>query len=515
MKDRWKKIYDWGPGLRVSAVLAVCVLALLLAPLLRLAFYAVPWYDDYNYGMYVKNALEADRSVVSALGGAAECARVQWYAWQGTFSSIFFMALMPAAWGEQYYFVGSVFLILMLTCSVWTLTGVLTRHVLQSDRVNCVLLQTVSAIVVVELIHSAQQGFYWYNGGVHYVGMHSFLIFLVAVWVRLLTGGGKVSSAFLLAGSLAGAVLAGGANYVTALQGLLVGCSLVALGAFLGRKRAALLLPSLLVYGFCFYKSIVAPGNYVREGALSSLGGGMTPVMAVVYSFRDAFLHLGEFTGPVMLILLALAFPFVKNVVRRQPLRFRYPGILLAWSFCLYASGFTPTLYVMGHDGFARTLNAVKITYQLLLLLNFVYFTGWACRKMQETRERGTLSRLWGRFQGIVGMGTEKNSLRFYVLIAVLILTAFALEKNQAGHYSSYGAYYYVHTGEANEFHKEYLARVETIESSGAVVEVDAYRFRPWFLRLGDLSEDAGREENQAMAKWYCKDAIYCGNTGI
>ena len=95
-------------------------------------------------------------------------------------------------------------------------------------------------------------------------------------------------------------------------------------------------------------------------------------------------------------------------------------------------------------------------------------------------------------------------------MIGVLMLSAFSLEKNQAGNYSSYGAYYYIHTGEANEYHKEYLARVEKIKNGSGRVVVDAYHFRPWFLRIGDLSEDPDREENQAMARWYNKEAVSC-----
>ncbi|MCM1541472.1 MAG: hypothetical protein NC121_09430 [Blautia sp.] len=511
MKGRLKRIFDWRPGTRTVAILAVCAMTLLLAPLLRLAFYAVPWYDDYNYGIYARNALDAERSVKSAVLGAVECTRMSWYAWQGTFSSIFFMSLMPAAWGEPYYFLGPMFLVLMLTFSVWTLTGVLLGNVLKGGRADRIVLQAVFTAVVVELIYSAQQGFYWYNGGVHYVGMHSFLLFLVAAWVRLMTGGGRVLSALLVAWSLIGAMLAGGANYVTALQGLLAGLSFLALGALLRRRRALLLIPSLLVYGFCFCKSASAPGNHVRGDVLDSfLGGGMSPVTAIIFSFRDAALHLGEFTGPATLVMLALAFPFIRNVVRKGSLRFPYPGLVLAWSFCLYASGFTPTLYTMGHDGFARTLNAVKITYQLLLFLNVVYWTGWVCRKRQEAHKPWASDPVWDRLKKILGTDGENNSLRFYILIGALILAAFALEKNQAGHYSSYGAYYYIHTGEANESYREYLERVETIKNSGPVVEVDAYHFRPWFLRLGDLSENPDSEENRAMANWYHKEAIYC-----
>lgn len=497
--------------MRVVAVAAVCLLLLLLVPLIRLTLYAIPWYDDYNYGQFVKDFVDVERSIGSAFRGAVFCMKTQWYAWQGTFSSVFFMSLMPAAWGEQYYFWGPVFLILILTFSVWTLTGVLAGKVLKSDRLNRIVLQVIFTAAVVEMIYSAQQGFYWYNGGVHYVGMHSFLLLLIAEWVSLMTGGGRIRPVFLTAASMAGAVLAGGANYVTGLQGMLVGLSLVVLGVWKRRKRALLLVPSLLVYGFSFYMSVSAPGNKVRSEVLRNYGGEkMHPVLAVVYSFREAFLHLEEFTGPLLLILLALALPFVLNVVRRKQLRFACPGVLSVWSVCLYATGFTPSLYVLGHSGFDRTLNAVKITYQLLVMVNFVYWIGWGCRKLQESRNPRRMAPVWERVRKITGIGQDGSALRYYLLAGMLILAAFALEKNQAGNYASYGAYYYIHTGEANAFHQEYLDRVEAIKNGGSRVAVNAYYFRPWFLRIGDLSENPQMEENQAMARWYNKEAVYC-----
>ena len=497
--------------MRVVAVLAVCALLLLLVPLLRLAGYAIPWYDDYYYGQFVKDYLDVERSVASAVSGAINCLKVQWYAWQGTFSSIFFMSLVPSVWGDQYYFWGPVFLILILAFSVWVLTGTLLRNVLKSDRANSIVLQALVTGIAVEFIYSAQQGFYWYNGGVHYVGMHSFLLLLIASWVSLATCKSRVASAAAMVWSFVGAMQAGGANYVTALQGMLVGLSIVVLGACLRKKRVLLLVPSLMLYGFCFYVSATAPGNNVRGDALDNyLGGGMAPIIAIIYSFKEAAAHLEEFTGPATLVMLLLAFPVVRNVVRKQSLGFRYPGLLLAWSVCLYAAGFTPTLFVLGHGGFDRTLNAVKLTYQLLLVLNFVYWTGWVCRKRREAQNPWKLSGLWERFEKIAGIGQNKNPMRFYLLIGILLSVTFYVEENQAGNYSSYGAYYYIHTGEANEFYKEYLARVEKIKKGGDIVVVDAYHFRPWFLRIDDLSEDASREENQAIARWYEKDAVYC-----
>jgi hypothetical protein len=187
-------------------------------------------------------------------------------------------------------------------------------------------------------------------------------------------------------------------------------------------------------------------------------------------------------------------------VLKGTSFRFRYPGLVLLWSFCLYATGFTPSLYSLGHAGLSRTLNAVKLTYQLLLVVNEVYLVGWLRRRSEK--------------KGEVQVRSDYSSGRFgwwfYVLMGVMMLLVFTRTSNQAGSYSSYGAWYYVHSGEANNLHGEYERRIETIESSGPDVTVEPYRYRPWFLCSGDLSENADSEENRYMAEWYGKNSISC-----
>ena len=92
-KDKFdlKKWLCWRPDTKWVAFLAFGVLAVVLLPLVRVAFYAVPWYDDYTYGSFVKSFYAQEASLKSVLAGAAYCVKTQWYAWQGTFSSIFFI----------------------------------------------------------------------------------------------------------------------------------------------------------------------------------------------------------------------------------------------------------------------------------------------------------------------------------------------------------------------------------------------------------------------------------------
>ena len=72
-----------------------------------------------------KVAMETAGSPWAALQGAAECVRTQWYAWQGTYTSVFFMTLTPLIWGEEFYFIGPVFIITFLAFSIFVLVKVL------------------------------------------------------------------------------------------------------------------------------------------------------------------------------------------------------------------------------------------------------------------------------------------------------------------------------------------------------------------------------------------------------
>ena len=503
MWEKIKKVGLWKPDMRLVAVLAVAAMLLLLVPLLRIAIYTIPWYDDYGYAESVRSFLAMDYTLANAWKGAMYCVKTQWYAWQGTFSSCFFMSVAPLAWKESCYFIGPMFLICLLTASAFVLSWTCLRRVLKADVASAVILSAAVAVVLVEFIHSIKSGFYWYNSGIHYVGMHSMLMLTAAVWIRLLTGQGKASAVILSLLAVLGAVIGGGANYVTALQGLILIVSFVALGILLRRRRTLLLVPSLAVYIFAFYKNVSAPGNHVRQASFTGLG----PVASIGQSFLAAFRNMWRFTGIRTVLFLILLVPIVWQMVKRVSCKFSYPGLVLLWSFCFYATGFTPSFYAMGHEGLGRTLTAVKITYQILLLLNLVYWLGWLQNQVgKEGRAAAVAQTLRRRYRG----GGEGIPLVHYLAVTALLLLVFSLDPYQAGDYSSFCAYYFVHTGEANEFHREYLERVETIQNGGSVVEVPPYHFKPSPIFIGELSADPNNEPNRFMADWYGKEAIMC-----
>ena len=392
--EKLRKILLWKPGRVLLAVGCCGLLLLALIPLFRLTIYAVPYYDDYNFGRFARAAIEQEQSKWAAISGALDCSRTQWYAWQGTYSSIFFMTLMPAVWGEQYYFLGPVFILLLLLAGSMVFTHVILRKVFRMEKWSSLAIQAVITIAEFMFIYSAQSGFYWYNGGIHYVGMHGFGLLFLSVAICLERAEGRTAKGLLFTASVLLAMITAGSNFVTALQGLLCLLTILLVSVVVERRRTGLwLLPSTLVYIIGFGLNVAAPGNSVR--ARSYVGWGYGPLESIGRSFLEAVKHIPEYTGPVVLMVMLLLVPMIWQAVKSTDYRFRYPGIVLALSFCLYATGYTPSLYSLGHAGLSRTSECSKNHLSAcLLFLNEIYWIVAGCEQLLEKRAEQTTGQL-------------------------------------------------------------------------------------------------------------------------
>ena len=110
-----------------------------------------------------------------------------------------------------------------------------------------------------------------------------------------------------------------------------------------------------------------------------------------------------------------------------------------------------------GHAGLSRTLNAVKITYLLLLFLNEIYWIGWL-RQLLEKRAEQTTGQLtiqkWAIRNGAAAL-------------VVLCADRCGMSCDLPGIIQSGGSLFFLRSlllcapGEAYNFHQEYLERVE------------------------------------------------------
>ncbi len=493
MKSMISRCINAKISMKLMAIGIMAVLLVLILPIARIMMYCVPWYDDFNYGLMTKSYWENRHSFGDALRGAVTNVRQMWYAWQGTYTSCFFMSMMPATWGTDKYVYGLWVVLFMLILGIFSLVNVLLTEVLKSkDKWANLVVMSVVAITVVLFMRSAIEGFFWYNSAVHYTAMHGLGMLYIAGLIKLVYTKNKVITGLLLAVSMLGALVMGGVNNVTVLQVLLVMLSIIGFGVIFHRYRVFLLVPALAFYGFGMYQNLSSPGNAKRMLWYESMKISIPE--AIIKSFQSAFSYLDDFTGWMTLAIVVFMVPVVIHMVKETDFKFSYPGLVFAWSICLYATGFTPTLYTMGHTLLGRATNMAKVTFQLLLFINLFYLLGWICKKMQKQVR-------------IIGI---KCTWSFCVTMAAIMLVIFAVEPNKGGIYTSYCAYYFVHTGEANNYYNEYLNRVAICEGEDKDVVVSPYVYKPWLLCLGDLSEDPEYEPNRFMAAYFGKDSIVC-----
>lgn len=476
----------------VSIKLINCLLAtalvLSLVLLLRIGLYSVPWYDDYSYSRYAKSFQDAyGKGLLNAIRGALFTAKEMWYAWQGTFTSAFLMSLCPVVFGETLYWIGPFFLILILTVSEMVFGYTLAKKAFSMNADVSLCMGLGMSILAVWRIYNANSGFYWYNAGIHYVGMHSFMLFLLAILICICEKKSIVSTILKVILSMALAFILSGGNYVTALQGMLAVIPIAAYGFFIKKRNPLVFLPTIIVYILGFINSAKAPGNRVR--AAYFVGSSYSPIMAILKSFVKAAGFLWEFSGLFTIVFVILLAPIIWKGLEQCSYKFRLPGIFAALAFCFYATSFTPTLYAMGDGDIGRVLNAAKLTYQIMLVLTEIYVIGWVRTKVKNPNK--DFGYIW-----------------YYAMGIAVLLVAFAISPMNRIGYTPYGAYHYVHTGEAKAYYNGYLDMIEEIHNQGDDVRVIRNVFRPAYLYSGELSDDPDYEPNRFMAEWYGKNSI-------
>ena len=483
-----KKIFGKTVSVRFLTFAFLVALLLGVALLLRLGLYSVPWYDDYEYAKYTKSFQEAYGSgLINAIRGACYQVRESWVIWQGTFSSIFLMALSPMGFNTDHYYMGSFVLIILLTVSAAVLTFALCRRVFGIKGYPAVCLSFAMSIFTVWRVHSANQAFYWYNGGLHYVGMHSFMMLFAAVLICMMDFKKPVTTALKMILSVILAVICSGANFATALQGILLLLGFTVLTIVKQKKKALVYVPAIVVYLIGLAFNICAPGNSMRAAYYTDTA--MPMPKAILYSFPEAVKWMWDFTGLFTIVFMIALVPIIWKGLEKSTFNFKLPLIFVALAFCFYATSYTALLYGIGRVDVDRAVNAAKLTYQFMLVLCEIFVVGWIKKKTSA----------------------EKNDIGFawlYAACLAVLVVSFAVSPAERIKYSPYGAYYYVHTGEAAAYHDGYLRQVESIKSQGPDAVVDRNVFKPAFLYTGELSDDPEYEANKFMATWYRKNSI-------
>ncbi len=477
---------------KAVALLVVAAVALMLVPMLVVARYNVPCADDYHYGASTYHTWQATHSLAAVLRAAGEKVAERYVNWQGTYSAIFLMALQPAVFGNGFYALVPFLTLGMLAAGTCFFCLSLFTKLLGASRWQALVLALVWLGIDTQLLPSAVQGFYWYNGAIFYTFFFGVQLFYFGLLARYLAMGhaSRRRSAAFLTGLCALGLFLGGGNLVTAFGTLLVlVCVLCLLAIMKSRQWRALLLPlAFLLAGFLV--SVCAPGNSVRQ---QSIGGALPAPLAVLRAVQEAVLQFDKnLTLPILLALVFLL-PVLWNAAANAHLSFRWPLLFFVFTFGLYAAQFCPTWYALKQAGPARLLDIIFYSAFFWMAVNLFYFLGWLQR------------RLWAE-NGAVPQG--RYTIGFVAVTAALLaVSCFAMRDML--NFTSIQALNALRTGQAQQYHAEFEARVEILEDTtqpDAVLQ--PYSVRPRVLYFDDATSDAADWRNGAIAYYYGKHSV-------
>ena len=433
--------------------LVLAVLVLMLAPMLLVAQYNVPCADDYHFGAPTHAAWQATHSLASVVQAACGKVAERYVNWQGTYSAMFLMALQPAVFGNGFYALVPFLTLGALAAGTCFFCLSLFTRLLGAGRWQALVLALVWLGIDTQLLPSAVQGFYWYNGAVFYTFFFGVQLFYFGVLARYLAAGqaaGRRGAAFV-AGLCVMGLFLGGGNLVTAFGTLLVSaCVLCLLAVMKNRRWRALLLPfAFLLAGFLV--NVCAPGNSVRQ---QSEGGEPLPAaLAVLRAVQEAVLQLDKnLTLPILLALVFLL-PVLWNAAAAARLTFRWPRLFF--------------VLTVGLDAAQRRL--------------------WA--------EGGAVP------QGRCTLGFAA------VTAALLAVSCFAMRDTL--NFTSIQAWNALRTGQARQYHAEFEARVEILEDAARPDAVlQPYSVRPRVLFFDDATPNADNWRNEALRDYYGKNSV-------
>lgn len=480
-KEEMKKV---GITYKTLLFVLLAVLVLSLVPMLLVSRYNVPCADDFDYGAAAHMAYRETGSVLAAVKAALRHTAEVYQGWQGTFSAVFIMALQPAVFGESLYFIGTFIVLAAIICGIFCLCMALFSGGFGLEKSVSGCIAAVLTIVCLQLVISPVQGFYWFNGSVYYGFFYGLSLMAFALGIRTVQKGGVLRLVLLCLL----AVIIGGGNYVTALTTAVVGVSYVLLLALFKNKAWKKMLIPVVFLLAAFLTSMAAPGNAVRQ---SSLDFEPNAIWAIMQSFKfGAMYSVKWFSLPLLGALLVLGVIFW-DCVSRSRISFRYPGLVTAYSYCMFSAMFCPTMYAFGDPGADRVLNIEFYAYVLLLTVNCFYWIGWAKPKIMKARE-----------------SSGKFPLRGLLAAAACCLICCGVYAMNHG-FTSLMAVGTMRSGEAQQYYACAQERLEKYNNGIAEdLELEPYPCLPYLLYFDDITTDPNDWKNAAVCVYYGENSV-------
>lgn len=355
-------------------VLVIYIISIL--PILYLGRYDYPQADDFCFSGKTHNAWINTHSLIEVIKSACETVVDYRYSCTGTFSSVFFFSLQPAIFGMGFYKIVPFFFIGLISLTVFVFLDAVLKRIFTMDSAMTLTISSVALTYIVWFLPNPEQGFFWYNGAAHYV--ISFVAMMIGITIMIRAYDLKKVIHKIIVGivlSILG-VIVGGGNFVSALLMAVIYFFILVFCCF--KKRRDLLygiIPMVIFYA-SFIINVSAPGNAMRQDLVGE--AAQNPIVAIRHAFGCGLQFcFSEWVNEFTLLMLLLLIPIIWKGLQNSSFQFKYPAVVVGFSYCLVSAAFAPTSYVALSHGPGRLRNIIFIFYYLCLVINEVYIIGW------------------------------------------------------------------------------------------------------------------------------------------
>lgn len=432
-------------NVRITAFVFIIIFGISMLPSWYLAFIARPSGDDYGYSAASHQIWIQTHSVIEVIKTGIETTKSMCMAWNGDWFSVFCFTLMPEV------FVNKSFWIVPLFWSMATILAVyyfLYQLLTKCFGVKKYITMTITALVLLiayQWVPSSGIALYWYVGVIHYVMPHVMAMFLLGFLARYIQTG-KIKYMFY---SALGMIAIGGSSYYAAFLMFFAYILVMICGIRKNKKIGWLLLPEI-TGGIALYFQITAPGNAARVG--ESIGFSIEKgINTICGALLQGIIKIIEYIKDapfIFLVFLLIAIILWIGMIRIDTaFQFKYPLLFVGYSYGVYASMFTPEIYVATEiSGGPPTMEFW--VFILMAVMSIGYIEGWIITKLKKR----------------YNLRNEKwyyvHIFAPYMVLCFLIVVLFRSELKETLFYESIE---YIVSGEAADYKKQMDSQLDIL----------------------------------------------------
>lgn len=481
---------------RIAVVMLILFLISLL-PIIYCSFFDYASGDDLWEGAAAYRVLVNRGTIKDFVRAVLEQARMDYYGWEGNWSSIILWCLPPNIWGEKFYCITPWIALVSLCGGTTYFLFYYLKKYLGGNYAFVTIVSVITCFFAVQYMPYVRGGIYWYTGMINYVFPYGWLL-ASFVWIDKYMETGKARYVFFV--SIVYAYV-GGAGYQPVVFGFEI-LFFVIVFRLLSRKYNGmrrvlwLCLPlTLLTIGFIF--SAISPGNAVRGG--DSYYFSVSRIFTTIFeSIRQG--GYGAVTNFLSIRSLILAAPLLLITtweeidINLAKLEFKHPVFVMCFLFLVSCSVYAPAIYAQSEVS-GGVPDVIYFIFLLAYIFGVIYLT---CYLKTICIKKG-----WNFLKVELA-----QKFRVYIIFGELLFCIIA-GRYLVGNMTAYTCMDFIRTGQLTDFEYQMQERLKILhdpEITNAVVPEMNDEQGP-FMHMALLA-DPNSYTNKATARYYGKESV-------